>query len=80
MAVAVKADRVLDCRELLCPMPVIRTRQAMDELSAGQVLEMIATDPGSRADIEAWTRQTGHELLAWEQEDGVYRYFIRKTS
>ncbi|MFQ6059068.1 MAG: sulfurtransferase TusA family protein [Anaerolineae bacterium] len=79
MSVAVKADQTLDCRGLLCPMPVIRTRQAIDDLAVGQVLEMIATDPGSKADMEAWTRQTGHELLAWEREGGVYRYFIRKT-
>lgn len=79
MAIAVKADRLLDCRGLLCPMPVIRTRQAIDDLPVGQVLEMVATDPGSKADMEAWTRQTGHELLAWERESEVYRYFIRKT-
>ena len=79
MVVAVKADRLLDCRGLLCPMPVIRTRQAIDDLSVGQVLELVATDPGSKADIEAWSRQTGHELLAWERENEVYRYFIRKT-
>ncbi len=79
MAVAVKTDEVLDCRNLLCPMPVIRTRQALDKLQPGQVLEMMATDPGSRPDVEALTRQLGHELLDWEQQGQVYHYFIRKT-
>ncbi|MBI4456628.1 MAG: sulfurtransferase TusA family protein [Acidobacteria bacterium] len=75
-----KQDRVLDCTGLLCPMPVVKTNKALKELQVGQVLEMIATDPGSMPDMEAWARQTQHELLvAHQQEDGKFHFVIKKT-
>ncbi len=76
----IKPDQVLDCRGLLCPLPVIKTNKAIKSLAAGQVLEMWATDPGSKPDILAWCRQTGHELLEVHEENGVYRFLIRKTA
>lgn len=78
MSEQITADKVLDCSGLLCPMPVIRTSQAIQELAAGQVLKVIATDAGFPADIQAWTRQTGHVLLSVGQEDGKYVAYIRK--
>ncbi|RMH88397.1 MAG: sulfurtransferase TusA family protein [Calditrichaeota bacterium] len=72
-------DQTLDCSGLLCPMPVVKTNKAMKELEVGQVLEMIATDPGSIPDMEAWARQTGHELLLAQEEEGKYRFHIKKT-
>ncbi|MFN3284912.1 MAG: sulfurtransferase TusA family protein [bacterium] len=81
MAVAssgIKPDQVLDCRGLLCPLPVIKTNKAIKSLAVGQVLEMLATDPGSKPDMLAWSRQTGHELLEVEEQDGVYRFLIRR--
>jgi tRNA 2-thiouridine synthesizing protein A len=75
---SIKADQVLDCSGLLCPLPVIKTKQAIDKLSAGQVLEMISTDPGSVPDMQAWSRQTGHALLDHKKEDGNFVFFIRK--
>ncbi len=76
----VKADKVLDCTGLLCPMPVVKTKKAMNDLEVGQVLEMIATDPGSIPDMEAWAKQTQHELLVAEELDGgKFRFLIRKT-
>jgi len=78
--VDVKADKVLDCTGLLCPMPVVKTKKAMNDLEVGQVLEMIATDPGSIPDMEAWAKQTQHELLVAEELDGgKFRFLIRKT-
>jgi tRNA 2-thiouridine synthesizing protein A len=71
--------KVLDARGLKCPMPVLRTKKAVDELSVGQVLEVVATDPGSMADFRAWTKNTGHELILAEQQGDVFRYRIRKT-
>ena len=75
-----KQDKTLDCTGLLCPMPVVKTNKALKELQVGQILEMIATDPGSLPDIEAWARQTRHELLAAQKlEDGKFRFMIRKS-
>ena len=75
-----KADKLLDCTGLLCPIPVVKTNKALKELQVGQVLEMIATDPGVIPDMEAWARQTRHELLVAETEsDGKFRFMIRKT-
>lgn len=71
-------DRTLDVKGLKCPLPVIRARKAIEELAVGQILEVVATDPGSMADFQAWTRNTGHELLLAEERDGVYRYHIRR--
>ncbi|MBI2817695.1 MAG: sulfurtransferase TusA family protein [Acidobacteria bacterium] len=73
-------DRTLDCTGLTCPMPIMKTTHAIRELRVGQVLEMIASDPGSMADMEAWSKQNQHELLAAETlSDGRFRFLIRKT-
>ncbi len=65
----IKEDQLLDCSGLLCPMPIVKTSKAMKELRSGQILKMIATDAGSPPDIEAWSRQTGNELLRSTTED-----------
>lgn len=73
-------DLFLDCKGLICPMPVVKTRRAIKQIEIGQILEMVATDPGSVPDMEAWERQTRHELvLSEESEDGSFRFLIRKT-
>ncbi|BAS29227.1 hypothetical protein LIP_3415 [Limnochorda pilosa] len=73
-------DSSLDARGLLCPMPVVRARQAMQDLDAGDVLEILATDRGSVTDIPAWCESQEHQLLHWEEQDGVFRYYVRKGS
>lgn len=75
----VKPDHVLDCRGLLCPLPVIKATKAIKSLAVGQVLEMLATDPGSKPDMLAWSKQTGHELLGIREEDGVFRFLVRRA-
>jgi tRNA 2-thiouridine synthesizing protein A len=78
--VDVEPDSRLDCSGLLCPLPVVKTKRAIKPLEIGQVLEMIATDPGAVPDMEAWARQTRHELLHSEElPDGRFRFLIRKT-
>ena len=72
------ADLVLDARGLQCPMPIVKAKKAIDSLQPGQVLEIQATDPGSRADIAAWSRSTGHELLSASEAGGVFTYTVRK--
>jgi len=73
-----KEDMVLDCSGMLCPMPVVKTSKAMKELQSGQILKLVATDPGAPPDMEAWGRQTGNELLQSMQEEGKFVFFFRK--
>lgn len=75
----VKVDKVLDTKGLLCPMPIIKARKAIKEIAIGQVLEVQATDKGSVKDFEAWSRQTGNELLDSGETGGVYTFHIRKA-
>ena len=74
----VKADAVLDCKGVLCPMPVIRISQAIKTIGVGQILEMQTTDPGSLPDIEAWTKHTGHELLSSRETNGIFTFHVRR--
>ncbi len=79
MADVLQPDRVLDCSGLLCPLPVIRTSKAIKEILPGQMLKVIATDPGAPADMEAWARQTGNELVDSHEEDGKYVFYFRRV-
>lgn len=74
----VKADAVLNCEGELCPGPVIKVSRAIKGLQVGQVLEVRATDPGSLPDIEAWARQTGQELVATHEANGVFTFYLRR--
>lgn len=79
MSVGFQMDQSLDCRELCCPLPILRTRKALDRMTVGQVLKMVATDPAAKPDMIAFSKQTGHELLASKEEDGLLIFYIRKT-
>jgi tRNA 2-thiouridine synthesizing protein A len=72
-------DQELDCSGLACPMPIIKTKKAIDGLQLGQVLKMVATDPGSTSDMDAWTKKTGHALLASEREGDKFVFYVKKT-
>jgi tRNA 2-thiouridine synthesizing protein A len=71
-------DKLLDCSGMLCPMPVIKTSKAVKEMQVGQVLKLIATDPGAPADMQAWSRQTGNELMDSHQEGNKYIFYLRR--
>jgi tRNA 2-thiouridine synthesizing protein A len=71
-------DQELDCSGLSCPMPILKTKKAIDLLTTGQVLKMTATDPGSLPDIQAYTAKTGHELLSHEQDGDKFIFFIKR--
>jgi tRNA 2-thiouridine synthesizing protein A len=73
-------DEVLDCSGLSCPMPILKTKKAIDKLEAGQILKMIATDPGSKPDMDAWTNRTGHELLEYQQDGDKHIFFVKKRA
>jgi tRNA 2-thiouridine synthesizing protein A len=72
-------DKVLDCSGMLCPVPVIKTSKAIKEIQVGQVLKMIATDPGAPPDMEAWARQTGNELLDSHKEGDKFIFYFRRV-
>lgn len=74
-----KADKTLNGKGLFCPMPIFEASKAIKEIEVGQILEVLATDPASVPDFKAWTSRTGHELVEYKQEEGVYKFYIRKT-
>ncbi|MDF1780266.1 MAG: sulfurtransferase TusA family protein [Alcanivoracaceae bacterium] len=71
------ANLELDVRQLACPMPLLKARQAMRQLADGELLHVIASDPGARRDIPAWVGQSGHELVHQGEEQGVLHFWIR---
>lgn len=75
-----KANVTLDAKGLACPMPIVKTKKAMTGLEAGQVLEVQATDKGSKADIKAWAESTGHQYLGTLEEGDVLKHYLRKSS
>jgi tRNA 2-thiouridine synthesizing protein A len=72
------ATTVVDARGLKCPMPIVRTAQAVKGLAPGTLVEVLATDPGSVADFAAWSRTTGNDLVSSSVEDGVYHFTLRR--
>ncbi len=71
-------DKLLDCSGMLCPLPVIKTSKMIKELQVGQVLKMIATDPGAPADMEAWARQTGNELMDSHKDGEKFVFYLKR--
>ena len=78
MSQAIKEDKVLDARGLLCPMPVVKAGKEIRGMQNGQVLKILATDRGAIADFPAWADDTGNELIEWHEEDGHLVFLIRK--
>lgn len=72
-------DIVVDAKGLSCPMPIVRAKKAIDSLQSGQIMELETTDKGSVNDFQGWVKQTNHELLKTEEDNGVYRFFVKKA-
>jgi tRNA 2-thiouridine synthesizing protein A len=72
-------DKEIDCIGLFCPMPIVKTREAIREMRAGELLAMLSDDPASDADMRSWCQGTGHELEEVTREGGVFRFLVRKT-
>ncbi|MFD2628169.1 sulfurtransferase TusA family protein [Oceanobacillus kapialis] len=70
--------KVLDAKGLACPMPIVKTKKAMNDLNSGDVLEVQATDKGAKSDLAAWAKSGGHELLKDTEEDDVLKFWIKK--
>ena len=71
-------DKELDARGLSCPLPILRAKKALAEIQSGQVLHIIATDPGSVKDFEAFCKQTGHELLSQAAAEKEFTFFMKR--
>ncbi|MCL4474943.1 MAG: sulfurtransferase TusA family protein [Nitrospirae bacterium] len=74
----IKVDKTLDAKGLYCPMPVLKTKKALDEMAAGQILEVIASDPASKSDIPAFLERVGHSLIEASEQKSVFSFLIRK--
>jgi tRNA 2-thiouridine synthesizing protein A len=72
------ADKELDARGLNCPLPILKAKKALADMVSGQVLHILATDPGSRRDFEAFSKQTGNELLKEEAKYELFEYYIKR--
>jgi len=80
MSTQFDVTETLDVKGASCPMPVVKTKSAIDELSEGEVLEVLATDSGSMSDIDGWADSTGGVELLDQVEDGdVFKHYVRKT-
>lgn len=76
----IQASRILDCEKLSCPLPVVKTKQTLEQMESGEVLEVRCTDKGSVADLQSWAKRAGHHYIGLIEEEGVYRHFLRKAS
>ena len=76
---AVKADQILDCKGLSCPMPILKLAKEIKGMESGKILELLGTDPGSKTDVPKWCEKTGNELLEDQEDGGVYKFYIRKA-
>jgi tRNA 2-thiouridine synthesizing protein A len=74
----IRFDRELDARGLNCPLPILRTKKSLNDMTPGQVLKIVATDPGSVRDFQAFSRQTGNQLLLSNESGGEYLFMMRK--
>jgi tRNA 2-thiouridine synthesizing protein A len=75
---SIKPDQTLAAKGLSCPMPLLRTKKAMGSINAGQILEVMGTDPGSKNDLPGWCERSGHTFLGTIEGDGFFRFFIKK--
>ncbi|MBL8485166.1 MAG: sulfurtransferase TusA family protein [Rhodocyclaceae bacterium] len=71
-------DKELDARGLNCPLPILRAKKALADMSSGEVLHILATDPGAVKDFQAFARQTGHELLSHAALEKEFEFFLRR--
>jgi len=78
MTVTTPIAKTVDARGLSCPLPIVKTALAIKELTSGQLIEVLATDPGSTKDFTAWTKSTGNELVESSVDGAVFRYLLRK--
>lgn len=72
------ADITVDTKGMACPMPIVKAKKALDSLESGQTMEVLSTDKGSLNDFTAWVKQTKNEMISHEEENGVYKFLVKK--
>ncbi|MEC3533685.1 sulfurtransferase TusA family protein, partial [Bacillus thuringiensis] len=77
---SIKVDMSLDCKGLACPMPIVKTKKAIEGLTPGQVIEVKATDKGSTVDIKSWASKVGHQYIGTKHEGDVLVHYVRKAN
>ena len=70
-------DKILDCKGLNCPMPILKTKKTLDQMESGQILEILGTDPATENVLPAFASNAGHEYLGSKDEDGFTRYYLK---
>ncbi|HBX24117.1 MAG TPA: sulfurtransferase TusA family protein [Desulfotomaculum sp.] len=75
----IKADKIVDARGTSCPGPILAAKKSIAEVQTGQVMEVLASDSGTKKDIPAWCKKTGNEFMGLVDDAGTYRLFVRKT-
>jgi len=75
-----KVDQVLDAKGLSCPLPILKTKKAVEALTKDQVLKVETTDPGSKNDMASWAKRTGNEVLKVEEGSGTFTFYIKKSA
>ncbi len=80
MSADIKVDQVLDAKGLSCPLPILKTKKAVEALTKDQVLKVETTDPGSKNDMAAWAKRTGNEVLKVEEGSGTFTFYIKKSA
>ena len=80
MSADIKVDQVLDAKGMSCPLPILKTKKAVEALTKDQVLKVLTTDAGSKNDMASWAKRTGNEILSVEEGGGTFTFYIKKTS
>ncbi len=80
MSADIAVDQTLDAKGLSCPLPILKTKKAVEALSKNQVLKVMTTDPGSKNDMASWAKRTGNEILKMEESSGSFTFYIKKTA
>ena len=72
-------DKKIDCTGLFCPLPIVKTREALRDMAVGQMLEMLSDDPGSDPDMKTWAQRSGQELVEVSRDGAIFRFLVRKV-
>ena len=80
MSAEIKADQVLDAKGMRCPLPILKTKKAVEAMAKDQVLKVETTDAGSKNDMASWAKRTGNEILKVEEGSGTFTFFIKKSA
>lgn len=75
---SINPDQSLDTKGLSCPMPLLKTKKAIEQIASGEILEVLGTDPGSKNDLPNWCQRSGHTFLGNKEAGGIFTFFIQK--